>query len=512
MNLHPSLHKALLAGVARAPLGQDSTPPALQALLAHVSDQARLWHSVAAADLWQRAGYQPSKAAQQLAPACDAAATCPRAAEQVLQLILRGIHPELLPGWLALAAAHNMALPHAALVPLIELGMQKPALRATVAALLGRRGNWLVSQHPAWSESYAAIDDGACSTHWQLGNLAQRCVALQAMRRADPPAALAALQAEWAQEPVENRIALLPCLAQGLSLHDEAFLENALDDKRKEVRGAAQQLLAGLPGSQLAARCKARLAALFTFDQNAAPQLQVALPDACDKAMKRDGIGSQAHQGMGEKAGWLLDLMRCVPPTHWSETWQLAPRHVIAMLARQEFRAALLTGLVQSAALAVGVQPGAGAVEWFVTLIGEETSTGLNITSMLLPDLERLPLAEQERIVQRWLEQSADAPHAYSYALAWAERRTQALAPSPSRLLLAAAQRKMAAKPQPAYYERSHFAALARALDAGTLDYAQANWPAAGWEHWPQWRELVDELMETLHFRHTMQASFLEKP
>ena len=529
MNLNPSLQKALLAGVARAPLAPDSGGAALQALLAEVPADARLWHTVAAADLWQRAGFQPSQAALQ-AP-CAAAATCPRAAEQVLQLILRGIHPELLDNWLALAQLHRVRLPHAALVPLLEQGMQKPALRAALAPLLGARGHWLVAQHPAWAGKYGvAADADAPATHWQLGSLAQRCEALQAMRRADPGAALAALDADWAQEPVENRIALLPLLATGLGLRDEDFLERALDDKRKEVRAAALQLLGALPGSRLAERCKARLGALMTLERKsglgarlgamikgeALPELKLALPEACDKAMKRDGIGIAPHHGMGEKAGWLLDLMRCVPPTHWSETWQLAPRQVLDLLAKHEFKTALVTGLVQASARTLGAQPGPTAIDWFVTLVSEgaQASISLNIPGMLLPDLGRLPHQEQERIVLRWLDQSASAPRAYAYALEWAGERfggsAESLSPQLSRLMLAGTQRQMLAEPRPDYQTRAGFAVLARALDPAALDGAQAGWPAGGWEHWPQWRPLVDALMETLQFRRTMQASFLE--
>lgn len=530
MNLTPSLHKALLAGVARAPLDADSGGPALQALLAGVPDQVRLWHTVAAADLWQRAGFQPSQAMPQTS--CAVAAACPRAAEQVLQLILRGIQAPLLENWLALAQLHGMALPHATLVPLLELGMQKPSLRAALAPLLGPRGHWLVAQHPAWAEKYGVAAAGdAPDTHWQLGSLAQRCEALRAMRRADPAAALAALAADWAQEPVENRIALLPVLATGLDLHDEPFLEAALDDKRKEVRSVAQQLLGALSGSQLTERCKARLAALFTLEHKtglgarlgallgaeALPELKLVLPEACDKAMKRDGIGLQTYPGMGEKAGWLLDLMRCVPPVHWSASWQLTPRQVLEVLARQEFNTALVTGLVQAAARALGKHPGADAIDWFVTLISEgaPASVSLNIPAMLLPDLGRLPHGEQERIVLRWLDQSAGAPRAYAYALDWAAERfggsAEALPPELSRLMLASAQRQMLAEPRPDYQNRSSFGMLARALDAGAaLEAAQSGWPASDWEHWPQWRPLVDDLMETLQFRRTMQASFLE--
>jgi hypothetical protein len=505
MKLEPTLHKALLAGSARVPLTSDSVAsPALQNLLARVPEASRLWHSIAAADLWQRAGFAPGDGAAPTDAAAQDSAIAPRAAEQVLQLILRGIHPELLDSWLARARCAQVSLPHACLVPLIELALQRRALRSAVAPLLGERGRWLLAQHPAWSEAFAA--DVVQPGSWELGSLAQRVEALQALRGLDPAAALAALEADWAQEPAEHRIALLPCLSCGLGLADQAFLERALDDKRKEVRAVAQQLLGRLPGSQLRERCKARLLALLNFER---PSLTLRLPQECDKAMKRDGIGLQTHYGVGEKAGWLQDMMCGVAPHFWSEHWQLTAPEVMALFTADEFRTVLLTGLAHAAGRALDADPGPAAVAWFVALIGYSAPRAdLDLIHVLLPYLERLPLAEQERLVQGWLGESS-GPYAFDYAMRWAEQHG-ALSAGLSALLLGRVQRQMFAAPLPDYGTRARFKTLAQVLDAGALAYAVAGWPPAPWEHWPEWRALADELMETLNFRHTMQTSFLE--
>lgn len=516
MSLSPALHKCLLAGTSRAPLAADSATPPLQPLLAGVTEPMRLWHTVAATDLWQRAGFQPHSIEPQ--PACQDAATCPRAAEQVLHQILRGIHAEQLDSWLALARSRGMSIPHAALVQLLDQGAQKPALRASITPLLGQRGRWLIAQHPAWSEKYGAADD-APETHWQHGNLDQRRAALIAMRRQSPATALAALESDWPQETVENRAALLPCLATGLSLQDEDFLNRVLDDKRKEVRTIAQQLLATLPGSQLSERCKARLNAIFTLERKTGlaarlgamlggglPELQLELPSAIDAAMKRDGIGIETHRGLGEKAGWLLDLMRNVPPSHWSSEWQLTPRQVLDVLAKQEFHTALVSGVVQAAARALAVQPQAADKDWFIMLM---TDGALNMHNILLPEMHRLPQEDQERIVKHWLEQGSNA-----YTLEWAEQRFNTsgvtLTPELSRLMLNALQRQLKAEPAASYQHRYVFTVLAKVLDTSVLAVAQTGWPASDWEPWPQWRQQVDDLIETLQFRTTMQASFLE--
>ncbi len=520
MKLEPTLHKALLAGAARVPLTPESVAaPALQALLASVPDEARLWHSVAATDLWQRAGFEPGRAEAAAPSSPDDERVVSRAAEQALQLILRDIHPELLGNWLTQARAMNATLPHACLVPLIELAVQKSALRPAVMPLLGARGAWLIAQQADWAKAFGVDMTGAApAATWELGSLPQRVEALLALRRADPAAALALLEADWAQEPYENRVTLLPCLATGIGQADEAFIERALDDKRKEVRAAAQQLLAALPDSQLAERCKARLLALMTFERTAiGPALTVKLPQELDKAMKRDGIGGhQYHHRMGEKAGWLMDLMRCVPPAFWSAQWSMTPPEVIDMLSRQEFNTALVTGLTEATARALAARVDENTTAWFLALIGDKSLRSItDIAAMLLPDLTRLPAAQQERIVTRWLADAGNDEQAFAYAMRWAEQHeggvADSVSPLLSRELLAKLQRQMLSVPsQRIYLVRNDFNTLARVLDATDLSYARANWPLETWEHWPAWRPVVDNLLETLTFRHTMQASFLE--
>ncbi len=515
MKLEPTLHKALLAGSARVPLTADAlASPALQQVLAEVADDSKLWHTIAAADLWQRAGFEPGAASDSPASAAPDHAVAGRAAEQVLQLILRGIHPELLDNWLTLARNAHATVPHACLVPLIELARQKRALRNAVGALLGERGRWLVLQNPDWSE---ALDAGpAGHDSWELGSLAQRIAALQAMRAHDPCAALALLEADWAQEPPDNRSALLPCLLTGLGLADEAFLERALDDKRKEVRGVAQQLLSSLPGSQLQQRCKARLLALLTVERPATgPKLILQLPPDCDKAMKRDGIGLQTYHSIGVKAGWLQDMLGCVPPQFWCSHWDLAPRAVIDLFAADEFSSPLLDGLGQATARALDFHADPVAVDWFISLAGSDMSrAGIYAHDVLMSRLKRLAAVDQERLAASWLAEPPDNPYAFGYAMRWAEEfvggSAAALSPQLSQIFLRKVQQAVLADPMLGPRARYWFKTLARIADAADVTYMGGGWPAPDWEHWPVYRPLFDEMMETLNFRHTMQASFLE--
>jgi len=518
MQLPEILHKAVLAGTSRIPFdGVNGVAAALRPLAAQGADAGglQLWHALAAQDLWQRAGFQPADGAE--APvAAGADAECPREAEEMLQLLMRGIQAGLLPTWLSLAQARGVAVPHACLVPLLEQAMTKPALREKLLPVLGPRGRWLVAQNPEWAAKFTvgAEDAAALETAWNIGGPSQRAAALRAMRAADPVAALASLQSGWAQEPPENRAALLPELETGLSLADEPFLEAALDDKRKEVRFAARELLSFLPGSQLSARCAARLEALFTLKPGAAgalPVLEMALPEACDKAMKRDGVGSENPHGMGEKQCWIFNMMQCVPLAHWSTRWDLSPRDVMKVISASEFRTALLHGLVHAVGLAArsGIPQ---ADELFIAVLSSKTDVGASYTFVLSRRAMALPPAGRERVLRAWLEDAKEkgVPAALGLAQNMANEGGAQLPPAVSRLLLARAQKIMRDKQVPGYSTKPEFDAMAALLDTGDLDYLEQGWPEPEWPHWENWRQHVDGLKEALRFRNTLQRSFMD--
>jgi hypothetical protein len=523
MNPHPTLHKALLAGVARVPVLDAGASEALNALLHNSTHPSLLWQALAANDLWQRAGFQPQNLANAAVPAAADERACPDSASHLLHLILRDIQADLLDSWLWLAQTSGCNLPHAFLVTLLDMGMQKPALRLALIPLLDSRGQWLVAQNPAWAERYGVVAEAPLETQWQLGNLNERCTALHALRDLDSEAALTTLEADWAREPPESRAAFVHCLGQALSLRDEAFLERALDDKRKEVRSAAQQLLARLPDSQLMQRCVSRLNTLLSVEHErgmasllgalvgrAGSVVHLNLPEQCDSGMKRDGIGIQAHPGLGEKAGWLADLIGSVSPDHWTEIWQLAPSRIVGLYAGHEFNNALLEGLAQAVSNALRYQVGGNAMEWYRALLDDKLPGSGKYRAKLLPDLHQLPAPRQEVMVREWL--TGTDPATLELVSAWCKQRpnAQPLPPELSHLLLARCQDAMLREDINHWNTRSLFEVLAKSLDVTDLAYVEQNWPDADWVPWPQWRETIDNFQETLRFRHTMQRSFME--
>ncbi|GAB3473327.1 hypothetical protein GCM10027321_47030 [Massilia terrae] len=351
----PELERLLQIGTARArPLLENVVPPSfdMPAIAGTDSSQEqRLWLSLAALDLWQRAGHAPSAAGAHAGGGAPTAtgdlAPCPARAESLLGALLQGGQSAALLGeWLGQLYRHGAHLPDRFLVKMLQLATEQKQLRALVRQLLGARGQWTARLEPDWEW---AVDGGAVEDRaaiWETGSPSQRKDVLRAWREDDPAAARLALESAWKAEPPESRASLLSCLGVRLQGADEPFLEAALDDRRKEVRMEAQRLLARLPGSALSARMLERLRPLVQVSRPLlrAARLDLTLPQERDAAMVRDGVGANSHPGLGEKAGWVVDMLACVPPEHWQDQFGCGAVDCLALARAGEFDAVFIRG------------------------------------------------------------------------------------------------------------------------------------------------------------------------
>jgi hypothetical protein len=524
-----SLHKLLLVGTSRAPLPAGLLEPELAAIAGPAIDapgitpERRLWLAAGAANLWSRAGHVPPPASA-MPPAPSAAErlpACPVPAESFLKRLLEGGYPAAVQvEWLGLLARRAARLPERFLPNMLELATRQPELRPSVRPALGMRGAWLAALEPAWAWATATQEADQLLQAWQEGTLEQRVAALGAWRRADPATARAALQSSWPAEPPENRIALLPCLAIGLEAPDEPFLEAALDDRRKPVRQAARYLLVRLPGSQLSRRMLARVAPLLQVEKRflRGTRLVVALPAECDAAMARDGVGDARHPGLGEKAGWLADMLSAIDPSHWSASLDLAPEECLALGAATDYHDALLlgwTGALRSH-LAHGSTP--GLLAWLEAWTRAWLATGGTMryqnTSAIVGAYAALPAPAMHAMLLRLVEashapwQSSDAPLVELFQ----HLAAATAAPWPAGLSHAITRRLLAALPSLGNQQwsfRSALTALAVALDpAATLDAARP-WPGLA-DDPHGWQGPVDQFFHLVRFRHEMTLSFQE--
>jgi hypothetical protein len=319
-----------------------------------------LLEAAAAHALRRRAGTALVPAAAQPggAPASDAPTVGPAAAARAGDLLALDSAPgglvrdvasrlELLSEWLTAAVAAGRTLP-AELVPaLLDAGRRHRILRPLIAPAAGPLAEWLAGQRTDWSYASGAprlpstVDDRQV---WELGTTAQRVAYLAGLRRDDPARGRAVLRTAWESQPPDERPQLLAALRTGLTLDDEPLLEHALDDRRRQVRDVALDLLARLPDSGHAHRMAERAARYIRLTADG--RIDVVPPEECDRAMRRDGVAPRPAAGMGERAWWLEEIVARAPLGVWGE-----PETFLARPVSEGWLGTLRRGLARAAAV-----------------------------------------------------------------------------------------------------------------------------------------------------------------
>ncbi|KNB51571.1 DUF5691 domain-containing protein [Streptomyces caatingaensis] len=283
----------------------------------------------------RRAGALPGRARRRPGPAPDdPRPPLPPAARRRLTGILddragpaggrRAAGPdlvELLPQWLAAANGHGYRAQDELLPGLLDAARARTGLRPGALTLAGPRGLWLARLNPQWAYALRTPAPGGpppapgdAQRTWAEGLFAERSAVLATLRRHDPAAGRALLAGTWATERAEDRAAFVGLLREGLSAADEPFLEQALDDRSRDVRALAAELLAALPGSALAARMTGRARRCVS---RPGPLVTVEAPHACDAAMRRDGISADPPSGSDRGSWWLGRIVEMTPLGFW---------------------------------------------------------------------------------------------------------------------------------------------------------------------------------------------------
>ncbi len=304
---------------------------------------AALLDTAAVETVRRRAGLQPARAALRPRPAPeDPRPALPPAAARRLAMLLadrpgggggrRGTAPdlmELLPQWLAAVNDRGFAPPPETLPALLDAARGRTDLRPAALAFAGPRAVWLARLNPDWRFALRATPGGGAALPqlddpaevqqlWQEGLFAERVALLSAIRAREPAAARDLLTMTWATERAEDRLMFLDLLRTGLGPPDEAFLEQALADRSRNVRATAAELLSALPGSALAARMAVRAGACVALDHTRdTPTINVEAPHECDAGMERDGVVAKAPAGRGERSWWLGQLVEAAPLAAW---------------------------------------------------------------------------------------------------------------------------------------------------------------------------------------------------
>ena len=516
------LYSLLQIGTSRAGgVKPASLPAELESLIPGGGEpEAQLWLSLGAWSLWTRAGLRPAEtpAEAPLAATAESLRTCPPRAEALLARLLQGGQKTHLPHeWLRELKRYGGYLPARFLPNFLALATRHAELRTDLIAVLGERGRWLSRLDPAWSWAVPATGPEERLRFWETGSLEQRHAALAQWRAEDPGAARDALTQAWATEPPDARVQLLACLAVGLGRDDQAFLEAALDDRRKEVRLAAQAMLVRLPGSALSQRMQARAEPLLHVKRVLLGRnsIEVNLPESVDKATARDGVGAGTHPGLGEKAGWVVDLLAASDPRLWSTRFALTPGELLAMASRSDFAHALVRGW--STAVLRGVASHQELGEWIQALLGFWLAAAEPMRQQYPKDFfdlfARMAPAELHACLadlvgasrSTWSQQE----RALLDLLVHAARRSSVIWPaSLSREVIARMLRELPAIPGAHWELKAALDSFAGIVDPHAVSSLEATWRAGAGDGGIH--DSIANFFDTVRFRHEMSLSFQE--
>lgn len=507
MSAWQELVSAAVMGTERQPFSPPRLGGSLGQLLGQLdTPEGALLGTAALLSLYRRAGQQPASLRVSLPDACpaDDRPRCSPRAGQHLALMLGGQYTELLPEWLAALDKAGLRVPDSHLPALLQRGHKQAELQPGIVGAVGRRGHWLAAQNPDWAYVAGAGDGGdeAIHTSWRTGSRVERKALLRRLRASDPDRARDLVATTWSEESPEERAAFLEAFGEGLGMADEPFLEAALDDRRKEVRRRAAELLARLPESRLVQRMIERVNPLLGYRRGLlgrGVRLEVSLPDACDTGVLRDGVEPKPPAGSGEKAWWLQQMLGTIPPRHWCARWNASPSALIKAARSGEWGTLLLTAW--SAAAGLHRDP-----EWAEGLLETYLDGAMETAIGDLVDV--LPTARREALLTR-------AVRAYKGPLKTSGRVVALLAAPQrqwsldlSREVLRAIRHSATQGAVLDWQLPPLLGEIARRMDPAIVRDASTSSATPGSA---AWAHLLDEIMAVLQFRSEMLEALKSK-
>ncbi|MEU8612781.1 DUF5691 domain-containing protein, partial [Actinoplanes sp. NPDC048791] len=296
-------------------------------------------------------------------------------------------------------------VPPETLPALLDAGRRNAAIRPALGQVAGNRGAWLAGMRPDWRwlrDEAPAAGVPSDPEVWETGTAGERLAYLSRLRATDPAAALALLQSTWPTEAPDDRARFVAALDTGLSLADDAFLEQALDDRRKEVRETALDLLQRLPGSALAQRMSVRAHEAVRWEG----RLVVTPPAELTPELRRDGVSAQPARGTGVQAWLLEEVIAGTPLRTWTTTFDRSPAAVVALARGHDWETPLLHGWAKAAIVQA-------ESEWATALVFNDTGEGAaKLREAVRWDLHLLlPPADLARIAADFLRREDHLAH-----------------------------------------------------------------------------------------------------
>lgn len=337
--------KTALLGTERSHL-PNSTLQQLEALGVDIDEEettvllqaAAIFHQQqkVAAPLNDFCGELPQRVADESLKVCSV-----RSAHH-LQLILNQSFEGVLDEFIFHLNENQKQLPPELLPDLLTASIKDEKLFQQLQPALGQRGTWLIQQNPEWQKLVVNDDPNT----WLTGRIHERFALIRYLRKTAPELAITLLESTWKQESLSDKLTFLKLLPIGLNNNDESFLEQQLDNGRKEVRTAAAKLLIHLPKSGMVGRMYQRVEECLYFQSQ---KLIIELPEEVSEEEKRDGIQVSATMYTGGmKASHFGQLLASVPPELWEIYLNKTTAESLQLFLRTDWRTTVLPALIRA--------------------------------------------------------------------------------------------------------------------------------------------------------------------
>jgi hypothetical protein len=274
-------------------------------------------------DLMNRAGAIPLIGIQAINPASQEEGRITLStAEPLSEAIGAGMASSVLE-WAAKARLVGKVAPPSVLVKLLPLAQKHSA---ELLPVLGNRGKWLAALQGLEIKEADADD-------------------LTTRRSADPVSYRDWLGGELETMDWKERAQAVAVLRVGLSLADEPLLEQAMSDRRKEVREPACDLIASLEGSRAAKELLNLARPVLHLEKSLLRKsLSVNPPDPT--ALPKWLPKTPSRVDFGPKALALFDVIRYIPPSKWEIA--VSPGQLLDLAAKTDYARAIIDGLQEA--------------------------------------------------------------------------------------------------------------------------------------------------------------------
>jgi hypothetical protein len=226
-----------------------------------------------------------------------------------------------------------------------------------------------------------------------------------------------------------------------------------------------------------------------------------------------------AHKSIGEKGGWVVDMLAAIDPRFWSRQFGLAPRDCLTVAEASEFSAVLVRGWSLAALRQADADtepdamawPYALAAWWIEANVVQREAVPDAVFDLLgtrfHDDSDGASSALLDAFSKSWLEEGDVLQQLHRLLGKTEETWTPALTLRFLRLLEASLPGML--RPGQPWSARLLLPAFAKVADPATAAALEAQWRAAVGTS-ADWRAPIDNFFDLVRLRHEMTLSFQE--